>query len=41
MDQAEKLKVQGNEMVARGKFDGAIEAYTEAITLEPGREIDG
>lgn len=38
MDQAEKLKARGNEMVARGKLDGAIEAYTEAITLEPGQE---
>lgn len=31
----ETLKARGNEFFAKGKLDAAIDAYTEAICLEP------
>lgn len=33
---AEVLKVEGNRLFARGKFDAAAEMYTESLTLWPG-----
>ena len=32
---AEELKKHGNECFAKGKLDAAIEAYSEAICLDP------
>eukprot|EP00899_Mesostigma_viride_P002545 jgi/Mesvir1/12291/Mv00496-RA.2 len=37
--QAEKLKETGNEYVAKGKLSAAIEAYTEAISLNPNQAV--
>jgi tetratricopeptide (TPR) repeat protein len=34
-DNAVRLVLQGNDLVARGDLDGAIDAYTEAIRLDP------
>ncbi|GMF29466.1 unnamed protein product [Phytophthora lilii] len=36
-DRAEQLKLQGNACFQRGKFLAAIDMYTEAIVLAPGR----
>jgi tetratricopeptide (TPR) repeat protein len=35
MDDAGRLIVQGNDLVARGDLEGAIAAYTESIRLDP------
>jgi len=39
MSLAEDLKRQGNECFSRGKIDAAIEAYSEAICLEPSNPV--
>ncbi|KAK1933642.1 E3 ubiquitin-protein ligase CHIP [Phytophthora citrophthora] len=36
-DRAEQLKLQGNQCFQKGKFLAAIDMYTEAIVLAPGR----
>ncbi|KAH7485518.1 hypothetical protein PRIC1_004821 [Phytophthora ramorum] len=36
-DRAEQLKLQGNQCFQKGKFHAAIDMYTEAIVLAPGR----
>lgn len=36
---ADKLKVMGNEYFKKGRFSAAIEAYTEAITLDPSEAV--
>lgn len=36
-DRAEQLKLQGNHCFQKGKFLAAIDMYTEAIVLAPGR----
>ena len=36
MSQAENRKNWGNECFKKGKINAAIDAYTEAITLQPG-----
>jgi STIP1 family protein 1 len=36
-DRAEQLKLRGNACFAKGKFLAAIDMYTEAIVLAPGR----
>ena len=33
------LKVMGNEYFKKGRFSAAIEAYTEAITLDPSEAV--
>ncbi|KAG6592568.1 E3 ubiquitin-protein ligase CHIP [Phytophthora cinnamomi] len=38
-DLAEQLKLQGNQCFQRGKFHAAIDMYTEAIVLAPGRSL--
>ena len=38
-NQAESLKALGNECFAKGKIDAAIEAYSEAICLDPRNPI--
>ncbi|KAG7379773.1 STIP1 y and U box-containing protein 1 [Phytophthora pseudosyringae] len=37
MDRAEQLKLQGNQCFQKGKFRAAIDMYTEAIVMAPGR----
>ncbi|ETM38924.1 hypothetical protein L914_14873 [Phytophthora nicotianae] len=36
-DRAEQLKLQGNQCFQKGKFLAAIDMYTEAIVMAPGR----
>ncbi|KAG3103131.1 hypothetical protein PI124_g14233 [Phytophthora idaei] len=36
-DRAEQLKLQGNKCFQKGKFYAAIDMYTEAIVMAPGR----
>ncbi|KAE9022830.1 hypothetical protein PR003_g11369 [Phytophthora rubi] len=38
-DRAEQLKLQGNQCFQKGKFLAAIDMYTEAIVLAPGRSL--
>lgn len=38
-DRAEQLKLQGNQCFGKGKFHAAIDMYTEAIVLAPGRSL--
>jgi len=39
MSQADALKALGNECFAKGKIDAAIDAYSEAICLDPRNPI--
>mmetsp|Transcript_7207 Transcript_7207/g.12150 ORF Transcript_7207/g.12150 Transcript_7207/m.12150 type:complete len:269 (-) Transcript_7207:263-1069(-) len=39
MSQAEQLKRLGNDCFSRGKIDAAIDAYSEAICLEPNNSV--
>ncbi|KAI9910317.1 hypothetical protein PsorP6_010559 [Peronosclerospora sorghi] len=39
MDRAEQLKLEGNQCFQKGKFRAAIDMYTEAIVLAPGRSV--
>jgi len=38
-DQAEKLKLEGNELMRAEKFDEAIEKYTKAIELDSSNQV--
>ncbi len=39
MSVAEQCKKRGNEAFAKGKLEAAIEAYSEALCLEPGEPV--
>jgi len=39
MNPAEQAKLRGNEFFKKGKLDAAVEAYTEAISLDPSVSI--